>query len=209
VIDKWEIEAAALPEQVFVGQYLGGDLNSPSSLDYAKHIQLLDHRADEWDISGIISEFVDPNSPKSEQAHYYTITRELALLKRNELREFKTRFKLSVEKARANQFVRPYRIAFPRTGCGFVFIPVTKDALPYRRKGLQNFTFAHKYELKLTKCIGVSIADDGNGWFTEEWFYTEFPWEHDPRLEAALQNNYPFHKINETELPRYTYKDAT
>ena len=44
------------------------------------------------------------------------------MLKRNELREFKIRFKLSVEKARANQFVRPYRIAFPRTSCGFVFI---------------------------------------------------------------------------------------
>jgi hypothetical protein len=208
LIDKWEVAIAAVPEPALVGQYLNGDIDVPPSVDFIEYLQRLDHRADEWDISGIISKFPDRVTTDNEPTDYYPIVRELALLKRNELREFKKRFQLSIEKARADEFVLPYRMACPRTNCGFIFIPVTKDVLPHRRNGLQNFTLAHKYELKLPKCIGVSIADDADGWFTAEWFYAEFPWEQDAELEELLRDNYPFREVKHGELPRYTYRDA-
>jgi hypothetical protein len=156
-------------------------------------------------MSGIISKFPEKASLQNE-TEYYPIVREIALLKRGELREFKSRFQFSLDKARAGTFARPLRMAIPRTDCGFVFIPLAKETIPLRKKGLQNFTLAHKYEMKLSKCIGVSIADDLEGRFGAEWIYMEFPWEHDPAIEAALKENNPFHPIRAAELPGYAYK---
>jgi hypothetical protein len=101
----------------------------------------------------------------------------------------------------------PYRIVSLRTGCGFVFIPVTKDLLPNRRKGLENLTLLHKYEMKLSKCIGVSIADDSDGRFTAEWFFVESSWIQNPQLEDSLKNSNPFRNVKQGELLRYTFKD--
>ena len=208
MIDRWESRISAVPELALVGQYLNGDADVPPSVEFIEYLQRLDHRADEWDMSGIISKFPDRVTTDNEPTDYYTIIREFALLKRNELREVKLRFQLSVEKAHADEFVVPYRIASPRTNCGFVFIPVTKDMLPYRRTELQNLTIAHKYELRLPKCIGVSIADEVDGWFTAEWCYIEYPWKPDAQMEQLLQDNYPFRKVKQSELPRYTYRDG-
>ena len=133
-------------------------------------------------------------------------SREMALLKRDELREFKTRFKLSMEKAKANEFALPYRIVVPRTGCGFVFIPLTSDLVHQRRTGLQNFTLAHKYDQQLAKCIGVSFSPDDDGWFSVEWCYMEFPWEQDDLMETQLRKNNPFRSVRTVQLQRYDYK---
>jgi len=204
-ISQYESQIAAVPEEALVGQYLGGAPNIAPSAQFTEHVRLLDHRAEEWDMSGIISKFPDKAGLQSE-TQYYPIVRELALLKRGELREFKSRFQLALSNARANTFARPYRMAIPRTGCGFVFVPLTNETIPVRTKGLQNFTFAHKYEMKLSKCVGVSIADDVEGYFGAEWLYLEFPWEHHPAMEAALKENNPFRPIREAELPSYAFK---
>lgn len=204
-INQYENEVAAIPEEALVGQYLSGAQNTAPSAQFVEHVRLLDHRADEWDMSGIIEKFPDGTKLETE-THYYPIVRELALLKRGELREFKSRFQLALVNARANAFARPYRMAIPRTGCGFIFVPLTKETIPVRTKGLQNFAFAHKYEIKLSKCVGVSIADDVEGYFGAEWLYLEFPWEHHPAMEAALKENNPFRPIREAELPSYAFK---
>jgi hypothetical protein len=207
LINKWQEEIAAVPEQALVGQYLDGNLNAQPSIKFIEYLQRLDHRDEEWDISGIISMFPDRVTTDNKPTDYYPIVRELALLKRSELREFKKRFQLSIEKAHANEIVLPYRLAIPRTKCGFVFIPVIKEMLSRRRDGLQNFTLANKYDLRLSKCIGVSIADDKDSWFTAEWCYIEFPWERDAEMEKMLKDNYPFRDVKQSEFPRYTYKD--
>ena len=131
----------------------------------------------------------------------------MALLKRNELREFKKRFQLSLQKTREDVFVRPYRIAVPRTECGFVFIPVTREFLQHRRLGLHNFTLAHKYEQRLPRCIGLSIADGEDDWFTVEWCYIEFAWEQDAQMESMLETYNPFRDVSTSELPRYTFRE--
>ncbi len=207
IIDKWETEVTAITEQALIGQYLKGNTEAMPSVEYTKYLRLLEHRADEWDMSGIISNFLDRICTNNEQTQYYPIIREIALLKRDELREFKKRFQLSREAAHKDELVLPYRIACPRTGCGFVFIPMTKDLLPHRKIALENFTLLHKYELKLSKCIGVSIADDDAGWFTAEWFYAESPWKQDQQIEESLQKNYPFRNVKQSELLRYTFRD--
>ena len=206
LINKWESEIAEFSESALVGHFLGGDLNAPPSNEFIWYLHNLDHRIDEWDMSGIIAMFPDRVTTDNLVTDYYSIVRELALLNRTELHEFKKRFQLSLEKARANEFVLPYRMALPRTNCGFVFFPVTKEVLKQRRNGLRNFTFAHKYEMKLPKCIGVSIADDTDGWFTAEWLYAEFSWTKDEQLEQLLRNNYPFRMVNQREVASYTYK---
>ena len=89
-----------------------------------------------------------------------------------------------------------------------ILVPITKETLPHRRKGLQNFALANKHDLKLPKCIGVSIADDSEGYFTVEWIYLEFPWEPDLVLEEALRRNNPFREVNVADLPRYAYKNV-
>lgn len=208
LINRWEELISDIPEPALVGQYLHGDSEKPPSLDYLEYLKQLEHRADEWDMSGVIGKFPDRVTTNNAPTDYYPIVRELASLKRNELREFKTRFQMSIEKARANTFVLPYRMAVPRTNCGFVFIPIMKNMAPHRRTALMNLTFAHKYEQRLPKCIGVSIADDVGGWFTAEWCYIESVWKEDPEMERLLGENNPFREVTTWELPRYTYRET-
>ena len=207
LIDRWEIDVIAVPELALVGQYILGDINARPSIEHIEYLQQLEHRSEEWDMSGVIAKFPDRVTTDNAPTDYYPIVRELALLKRNELREFKKRFQLSVQKTREDVFVRPYRMAVPRTECGFVFIPVTREFLQHRRVGLQNFTLAHKYEQRLPRCIGLSIADDENGWFTVEWCYIEFAWEEDAQMEHMLETNNPFRDVAVSELPRYTFRE--
>ena len=207
LIEKWEPTMADTPEAALVGQYLTGDISVPPSVDFIDHLKRLEHQASEWDMSGIISMFPERIITDNEETDYYPIVRELALMKRNELREFKERFELAIEKARANEFAIPYQMACPRTNCGFVFVPLTIDAIPHRMNSLRNFSLANKYDLKLPKCIGVTIADDVDGWFTAEWMYAEFPWEYEAEMEGWLADNYPFRKVREVEMNRYSFRE--
>jgi hypothetical protein len=207
LIERWELEILAVPETALVGQYILGDINATPSIEHVEYLTQLEHRAEEWDMSGVIAKFPDRITTDNAPTDYYPIVRELASLKRNELREFKKRFQLSIQKAREDVFVRPYRIAVPRTGCGFVFIPVTKEFVQHRRDGLQNFTLAHKYEMKLIRCIGLSIADDEQGWISVEWCYMEFPWEQNEEIESMLRTNNPFRDVNVSEVRRYTFRE--
>lgn len=207
LIDRWEVEVVSVPESALIGQYVLGDINTPPSIEHNQYLHELEHRAEEWDMSGVIAKFPDRVTTDNAPTDYYPIVRELALLKRNELREFKKRFQLSLQKTREDVFVKPYRIAVPRTECGFVFIPVTREFLQHRRVELQNFTIAHKYQQRLSRCIGLSIADGEDGWFTVEWCYMEFPWEQDAQMEHMLETNNPFRNVGVTELPRYTFRE--
>lgn len=207
LIERWGDSVIEVPEPALVGQYLNGDSTIPPSLEHLEYLRALEQRAEEWDLSGIISKFTERVTTDNEPTDYYPIVTELAALKRSELREFKTRFQLSVEKSRADEFTRPYRTAVPRTDCGFVFIPLTKELFPHRRSALQNFTLAHKYEQRLTKCIGVAIGNhEDNGWFHAEWCYVNAPWEQDDHMDSLLAENNPFRPVKVAEMSRYNFK---
>jgi hypothetical protein len=206
LIGTWGRMINEIPEPALVGQFLDGDSSAKPSLNFLDRLKALEHRADEWDMSGIISKFPDRVTTNNDPTDYYPIVSELASLKRNELREFKIRFQLAVEKSRANEFTRPYRIAIPRTDCGFVFIPLTDDLFPHRRTALLNMTLAHKYDQHLSKCIGVTIGNHEQGWFHAEWCLANSPWQPDEEMDKLLAENSPFRSVKAGELPRYAYK---
>lgn len=206
LINKWEDQDTFnLPEQALVGHYLSGESEHKPHLSFSLYLQKLEHNFEEWDLSGIISIFSDRITINNPPTDYYYIIREIGKLMRHELELFKTRYKLSMEDAKANKFTLPYRIAIPRTGCGFVFVPVTHDFKESRINALQNLTHAHKYDQKLSKCIGVSFVAEEDGWYLIDWCYLDFPWQHDPRLGNELQQNYPFRKVQSEKLSQYRF----
>jgi len=205
LIDRWNEEVNSVPEPAIMGQYLIGDVESRPSIEFVQNLAELEHRADEWDMSGVVSQFPDRVTTENEPTDYYSIVKEIAKLKRNELREFKKRFQLSMEKSRANEYVQPYRMASPQTGCGFVFVPLEAEFIPHRRQGLQNMTLACKYDLRLEKCLGVSFAPEPDGWYSVEWCYMDFPWECDQELDERLNENNPFRQVRTKELGRYDF----
>jgi hypothetical protein len=158
-------------------------------------------------MSGVIKQFPDRTTTDNSSTDYYKIVSEIAKLKRNELREFKTRFRLSMKEAQSNAIVLPYRMAIPRTQCGFLFIPLDEGLLELRQRVLQNLTYVCKYDLKLPKCIGTSFAPEGGGWYSVEWCYIEFPWKGDAELDERLRENSPFREVKTGQLNRYTYRD--
>jgi hypothetical protein len=81
---------------------------------FLQYLSALEHNIDEWDMSGIIKQFPDRVTTDNKATDYYSIVTEIAKLKRNELREFKQRFQLSMQKCRANEFVRPVPHCFPK-----------------------------------------------------------------------------------------------
>lgn len=206
LVNTWSQEVLKLPEQALVGQYLSGSCQEQPSIDFIIFLRQLENEVAEWNISGIINTFSDRMTATNTPTDYYLILREIADLKRNELKEFKTRFSLSMEKAKTDEMVLPYRIALPRTDCGFVFIPLTKNLFESRLKLLENLTYAHKYDQKLLRCIGISFASEENDWCLVDWCYTEFLWEYNEEIENQLQQSYPFRKAQAKNLPRYTFE---
>lgn len=207
LIEKWDGLVNLVPEPALVGQYLYGDSDTFPHVAFLDNLASLEHRIVEWDMSGIISQFPDRVTTDNVPMDYYNIITEIAKLKRNELREFKKRFQLSMEKCRSNQFAEPYRFACPRTGCGFLFVPLEKEFLSYRQQGLQKLTYGCKYDLKLSRCIGVSFAPEEGGWYSVEWCYMEFPWKIDEEIEQQLIEKNPFREVRTAELERYTYRE--
>ena len=205
LIEKWGDLVSTLPESALMGQYLAGNPDQRPSLAFIENLEALEHRADEWDLSTIIKNFPDRVTTSGNPTNYYTIVTELAKLKRNELQEFKKRFLLSMEKSASDSWVRPYRMASPRTQCGFIFMPLTKELIQHRNHGLLNLTNACKYDMRLPRCIGVSFFPETDGWFSVEWCFLESPWVYDEVLDQALQTNSPFRDTTTLGLPRYTF----
>lgn len=206
LIEKWETPVARLPEQALAGQYFSGNFDCQPSINFVEHLVAVEHKVEEWDMSGIIDRFADRITSSKTPIDYYAIVREIALLKRNELREIKKRIQFLMERSKANKSTQPFRIAIPRTQCGFAFVPLTQDDLRHRQKMLQTLTFVLKYEQRLPKCVGVSYAFEGDGWYSEEWCYMEFPWEEDASMEEKLRTNNPFPEAKYAELQRYEFR---
>ena len=205
LFNKWGRECESVPEQALVGHYLCGDIDSAPSMRFVSALESLSTRADEWDMSGIIKNFPDRITTDNQPTDYYLIVAEIAKLKRNELRHFKMRFQLAMEKCRNDEFVLPYRIASPTTGCAFLFIPLESEFIEQRQQGLTNLTVACKYDLKTDKCVGVSFAPEDGGWYAVEWCYLEFPWEEDLEIDRRLEKSNPFRPVTTEIIDRYDY----
>ena len=90
----------------------------------------------------------------------------------------------------------PYRIYLPATDCAFVFIPLHSKNAKHWNTALYNFTMAHKYDTKATKCIGVVIMKDQKDleYYEFYWQFVDEEWIYDEAIEKELADNYPFRK---------------
>jgi hypothetical protein len=71
LVGNWKEDTLNLPEQALVGQYLSGDLERKPSLHFVEHLQALEHRAEEWDMSTIIRIFLDRTITQNLPNDYY------------------------------------------------------------------------------------------------------------------------------------------
>ena len=86
--------------------------------------------------------------------------------------------------------MRPTRIV-ATNGCGFVFIPLQRAMFTYRQQALINLTIAAKYDLKLQRQVGISIAREGQEILIDFCFLNS-KWEYDQELDENLTRNNPF-----------------
>jgi len=205
--ERWGDDLSAVSEKAVVGHYLRNLPEERPSSKFVKYADELEQKDKDWDISRIIHLFHErQTTPNSLRETGYKVLQELAKLYRTEMREFKKRFNFSMKKALVDEPCLPHR--FSTGGCGFVFIPLRRKDMPHRGNVLMNFTALTKYDQKLDKCIGLTVIAEGDGsWCDVQWCPMEFPWEENPKLQAALNEHYPFRPVSETKIERYGLLD--
>jgi hypothetical protein len=204
VIKMWGNVVSEVSEQALLGQYLRNLPNERPSVGFLRHLTGLKQRAEEWDISRIITLFAERRTTSVQSpTDYYRILTELAKMNRTDMRLFKERFKISMEKANSDEFAAPYRFT-ASTGCGFLFIPLKRAQMTERLKILMALTELNKYDLKLSRCVGLTFVSEGNEtWCDVHWCRLESPWLEDSKIAALLKKSYPFRPLKEKRIERY------
>jgi len=208
MLARFPSECAGLPEPALVGNFVGDPLGTVPSIESARHLFSLIDDEEDWNLAPFLRGLHDHVSAAGPADAYYDILIEFAKLPRSAWRVIKERIRLCVEKVQADEFARPYRLAYPDTGCGFVFVPVTRDVSgqadwhEVRRTAVTNFTLAHKYDQKLDKAVGILVAQDGEH-FDIQWCLASFEWAEDLEMQTRLDENFPFRKVREAEIFGY------
>ena len=200
-----------LPEEAFLGHFLYGDKNSLPKSESVRYVRNLTQELGAFDLSPVLHQFAERivsgtswGLPSTTSTDYYRVVQELARLNRSELKMVKERIDLALEWCRADRFEIPTRFVSPRTGCGFVFVVVPTEAKSRLGQGLQNYTYAHKYDQRLRKCLGMAVSKDGE--FRDVgWCYIEEEWSHDPQMETMLAENFPFRDVREERIATYHF----
>lgn len=207
VIRNWGDLVSKVSEEALVGQFLRNLPVEQPSANFVTFLVALQQNSRDWDISQIIHLFPDRRTTASNSpTDYYRILKELAKLNRTDMRQFKERFALSMVKANADESVDPYRFV-ASTRCGFLFIPLTRSQEPEKLKILSALTKMNKFDLQLTKCIGLTFISEGrDSWCDVQWCSVEFPWAQNIELEELLKAHSPFRPIKKTIVERYGLK---
>ncbi|UII26878.1 hypothetical protein LVD15_00125 [Fulvivirga maritima] len=197
-----------MPEQYVLGHYFETLETDHINASYINNFARLQDDFESFDISFVIDRFQDMIIKNPENRDYYQIIKEIAKLHRAELREFKKRWTLSLEKSKNQEFTIPYRIVSLNTKCGFVFIPFLFENKDKWHNALLNYTEAHKYDQKLDKCIGMIVYHNSDQKFWDmNWCLVNAPWEHDIEFEEVLRNNFPFREVRPGTVCKYFMKN--
>ncbi|WP_159520743.1 hypothetical protein [Sunxiuqinia indica] len=201
---KHENELDNLPEQYVLGHYLETLDTSMLNSRYVENLKNLVHDEDEFDISFIIENFKGKIRIQPNSLDYYAIIKELAKLNRADLREFKKRFLLAIEKSKEQDFTLPYRITSLNSKCGFVFVPLEYERREFWQNAIINLTEAHKYDQKLDKCVGMIVYQHPTEkYFDVNWCYSESKWKYSEEFDKLLKENYPFRAVKMEKTFRY------
>lgn len=182
-----------LPEQYILGHFLETLDTYDIVPEYIENLKIADKETVDFDISFLLENFTNHIKLINQETEYYPIIKEIAKLNRSEMSEFKKRFVKSLEMCKKSEFILPYTFYTPRTNCGFVFIPLTKEKKSFWKIALNNLTLAQKYVHRARKCIGVIIFEKGDE-FEIYWEYADYQWAFDSQIEQKLKENYPFRK---------------
>ena len=208
LIEKWDSRVNDVPEPALMGQYLCGDVDHHPNIAFIDYLIDIEHRINEWDMSGVIKQFPDRITTDNKAIDYYSIVTEIAKLKTKRVEIIQGALSVVyTEMSSLSKYTQPYRFACPRTDCGFVFIPLERKFLAQRLQMLQNLTYRCKYDLKLSKCVGISFAPEAHGWFSVDWCYIEGPWKFDAEMKKMLNESNPFRDVRMAEVEPYTFRE--
>lgn len=184
------------PEQYFLGHFLETPYADHFNPSYLSNLSLKVQNTENFNISYLIEDFSKKILLSNNSLDYYPIIQEISKLNRFEISNFKKLFSISLDQSETAEIILPYRMYSPRTDCGFVFIPLHSLKSTHWETALYNFTMAHKYECKATKCIGVVIFKHKDDVSKIElyWQFVNSKWEFDQELENILKDNFPFRK---------------
>jgi len=205
VLTSFPDHCASLPEPAIAGHFIGGNLDISPSADSVKHLYCLVQDEEEWDLAPFLRGLHDYLSTPRLGDEYYSILIEFAKLPRSMWCEVKKRIRLCIEKVTKDEFAKPYRITVPHTGCGFVFIPIQSELVVrsdwpnIRLRGIQNLTQAHKYDQRLSKCIGALVTKVGEE-FDILWCLIGQEWVEDLEIQRDLDENFPFRPVKEAKV---------
>jgi len=204
LVNRWGEALSAVNEKALVGQYIRNLPTEKPNDAFEKFVDEVRQKDRDWDISNMIHVFAERRTtPHSSPTVHYKVVKELAKLFRTEMAEFKKRFQFSMKKALADEYCVPHRFTTSKE-CGFVFIPLQREDLPYRQNASLNFTALNKYDQRLDKCVGLTFTAEGKGsWCDVQWCHLESPWKENGELQAALNENYPFRPVKTKIVERY------
>ena len=201
--------SSSYSEQMIVGQFLHGNTDTLPNAESLDYLRALSIHEDDFDLSGLIENLHDHIERHVNPYDYYEIMLEFAKAPRSLWREIKMRFMRCMDTVSKGEFVLPYRLSFPATNCAFMLCPVSPDIVAdprwgpeLRMRAIQNLSHAAKYDMKTLRCVGVSIAKEGEH-FLLDWCLLNFPWEYDAEMERLLSESFPFRKAREKNIQRF------
>ena len=166
---------------------------------------------DAFDLSDMIGNLHDHIQHTARPHDYYQIMLEFSRIPRSVWREIKTRFVMSLEAAKKQEFIPPFRLAFPATDCAFMIAPLDPLAPAtgsagerVRTNGLKNLTDAAMYDTRVSKGIGILISRDGE-YLQIDWTLINLPWKPDPKMDARLAASYPFRKARQMTMNSFLF----
>lgn len=201
------LRGTSVSEKALLGHYLTGDLTKDADEAFADLVDHLVQEHNKFDMSFFLKNFRDQiytTPPSDDPKSYYGVLKELTKLNRIEMREFKTRFVLTVQSATDDEINAPWRFISTNTGCGFVLFACPSESYANRFTALENFTYATKYEQKLQRVVGVCVTKLDEE-FSMDWVYLDFPWHDDPVVAKKLAESNPFRPLRSERQPRYRF----
>jgi hypothetical protein len=210
VMTRFSPMSTTLPEPAIAGHFIGGDPDVSPDLGSASHLYRLVQDDEEWDLTPLMRGLHNHLTAPGMGDDYYGILMELSKLPRSMWRKIKERIRLCVQTVKRGEFAGPYRITDPGTDCGFVFVPVDPETSgrpdwpEIRVQGLQNLALAHKYDQRLSKCIGIMIVKDGE-YFDVLWCFVSHEWVEDREIQEMLDRSFPFRPLKQSVVQGYRF----
>ena len=177
------------PEQYILAHFLNTPDETYINWEYPEIFKHIKKDLIDFDFSEYLTDFQNKiiRQEQKSSTNYHSIIKEIAKLKRYELKEFKKRFQKSINDSRSNERKLPYRFASLRTKCGFVFIPVNKQNIDKWEIILRNLTEMFMYKHKLEKCLGIVIMKKGD-FFDINWGFMEHQWQFNQELDDLIKS---------------------